>query len=201
MSKKYAGETTMLYVLTKIKEMLGQKVSTEEGKGLSSNDFTKELKDKLDGIAAEATKVIVDSALSNTSTNAVQNKTVNTALAEKAPLDSPIFTGTPKAPTATAGTKDTTIATTAFVTNAIATAVASISTLSFEVVSTLPESGKAATIYLKSKTGTTNDIYDEYIWVNKKWELIGSTSVDLTGYMKEVDLVELTTTEIDNMLK
>ena len=185
MSKKYAGETTMLYVLTKIKEMLGQKVSTEEGKG----------------IAAEATKVIVDSALSNTITNAVQNKTVNAALAEKAPLDSPIFTGTPKAPTATAGTKDTTIATTAFVTNAIATAVAGISTLSFEVVSTLPESGKTATIYLKSKTGTTNDIYDEYIWVNEKWELIGSTSVDLTGYMKEADLVELTTTEIDNMLK
>lgn len=201
MSKKYAGETTMLYVLTKIKEMLGQKVSTEEGKGLSSNDFTNELKNKLDGIAAEATKVIVDSALSNTSTNAVQNKTVNAALAEKAPLDSPIFTGTPKAPTATAGTKDTTIATTAFVTNAIATAVAGISTLSFEVVSTLPESGKTATIYLKSKTGTTNDIYDEYIWVNEKWELIGSTSVDLTGYMKEADLVELTTTEIDNMLK
>lgn len=52
MSKKYAGETIMLYVLTKIKEMLGEKVTKEEGKVLTSNDFTTELKNKLDGIAA-----------------------------------------------------------------------------------------------------------------------------------------------------
>lgn len=201
MSKKYAGETIMLYVLTKIKEMLGEKVTKEEGKVLTSNDFTTELKNKLDGIAAGATKVIVDSALNSTSTNAIQNKAVNTALGLKAPLASPTFTGTPKATTAAAGSKDTTIATTAFVTNAIAKAVAGISTLSFEVVSTLPTSGKAATIYLKSKTGSANDVYDEYIWVNNKWELIGTTSVDLSGYLKASELVELTTTEIDNMLK
>ena len=201
MSKKIVGETSMLYVLTKIKELLGEKVTAEEGKILSSNDFTTELKTKLNGIAAGATKVIVDSALSSTSTNAVQNKVVNSALGGKAPLASPTFTGTPKAPTATAGTNDTTIATTAFVTSAISKAVAGISTLNFEVVTSLPTSGKAATIYLKSKTGTTNDVYDEYIWVNNKWELVGSTAVDLSGYLKETDLVELTTTEIDNMLK
>ena len=201
MSKKIVGETSMLYVLIKIKELLGEKVTAEEGKILSSNDFTTELKTKLNGIAAGATKVIVDSALSSTSTNAVQNKVVNSALGGKAPLASPTFTGTPKAPTATAGTNDTTIATTAFVTSAISKAVAGISTLNFEVVTSLPTSGKAATIYLKSKTGTTNDVYDEYIWVNNKWELVGSTAVDLSGYLKETDLVELTTTEIDNMLK
>lgn len=46
-----------------------------------------------------------------------------------------------------------------------------------------------------------DDVYDEYIWVNNKWELIGTTSVDLSGYLKASELVELTTTEIDNMLK
>lgn len=142
MSKKIVSETNMLYVLTKIKELLG----------------------------------------------------------EKAALASPIFAGTPEAPTAAAGTNSTQIATTAFVTSAIAAAVAGISALAFEIVSTLPASGSAATIYLKSKTGTTNDVYDEYIWVNSKWELIGSTSVDLSGYLKESDLVELTTSEIDTML-
>lgn len=40
-------------------------------------------KTKLDGIANGATKVIVDSALSSTSANPVQNKAVNTALAGK----------------------------------------------------------------------------------------------------------------------
>lgn len=39
---------------------------------------------KLNGIATGATKVLVDSSLSSTSTNAIQNKVVNAALNEKA---------------------------------------------------------------------------------------------------------------------
>ena len=81
---------------------------------------------KLNGIAEGATKVTVDSALSSSSTNPVQNKVVNTALAAKAPLASPALTGTPTAPTAASGTSTTQIATTAFVqaaTEPIATSV------------------------------------------------------------------------------
>lgn len=81
---------------------------------------------KLNGIATGATKVTVDSALSSSSTNPVQNKVVNTAIAAKAPLASPALTGTPTAPTAAAGTNTTQIATTAFVqaaTEPIATSV------------------------------------------------------------------------------
>ncbi|UWU13278.1 hypothetical protein N2599_14105 [Rhizobium sullae] len=44
---------------------------------------------------------------------------INAATANKAPLASPTFTGTPTAPTAAPGDSDTTIATTAFVTAAI----------------------------------------------------------------------------------
>jgi len=46
-------------------------------------------------------------------------------LADKAPLASPALTGTPTAPTATAGTNTTQIATTAFVTGAVADLIAS----------------------------------------------------------------------------
>jgi len=46
---------------------------------------------------------------------------MNTALELKAPLESPSFTGSPLAPTAVAGTNTTQIATTAFVSNAVAT--------------------------------------------------------------------------------
>lgn len=67
------------------------------------------------GIPSQDTVITVDSALSSTSTNPVQNKVVNTALAAKAPLASPALTGTPTAPTAAAGTDTTQIATTAFV--------------------------------------------------------------------------------------
>lgn len=63
--------------------------------------------------------ITVDSALSSTSENPVQNKVINQALDAKAPLASPTFTGTPKAPTAEAGTNTTQIATTAFVKTAI----------------------------------------------------------------------------------
>ncbi|MBR3237545.1 MAG: hypothetical protein IKF99_03815, partial [Oscillospiraceae bacterium] len=44
--------------------------------------------------------ITVDSALSSTSENPVQNKVIDQALGAKAPLASPTFTGTPKAPTA-----------------------------------------------------------------------------------------------------
>ena len=63
--------------------------------------------------------ITVDSALSSTSENPVQNKVIDQALGAKAPLASPTFTGTPKAPTAAAGTNTTQIATTAFVKTAI----------------------------------------------------------------------------------
>ena len=59
-----------------LKEMLDGKVDKVSGKGLSTNDFTAAYKTKLDGIAAEANKITVDSALSGTSTNPVQNKVV-----------------------------------------------------------------------------------------------------------------------------
>lgn len=63
--------------------------------------------------------ITVDSWLSDTSTNPVQNKVIKQALDAKAPLASPTFTGSPEAPTAAAGTNNTQIATTAFVKTAI----------------------------------------------------------------------------------
>lgn len=44
------------------------KVDKVEGKELSSNDFTDAYKTKLDGIAAQANKTIVDNSLTSTST-------------------------------------------------------------------------------------------------------------------------------------
>ena len=49
---------------------LGTKVDKVEGKGLSTNDFTTEEKNKLAAIENEATKTIVDSTLSLSSSTA-----------------------------------------------------------------------------------------------------------------------------------
>lgn len=67
--------------------------------------FTGGVTGTYDGSAAKSVAIpIVDSALSATSTNAVQNKAVNTAIAAKANTASPTFTGTVTAPTVTVTT-------------------------------------------------------------------------------------------------
>ena len=54
--------------------------------------------------------------------------------------------------------------------------------VSIQIVSSLPVSGSANIIYFVPKTGSTGDVYDEYMWISDAWEHIGSTEVDLTGY-------------------
>lgn len=56
------------------------KVDKVSGKGLSTNDYTTAEKTKLSGIAEGANKTVVDTAMSSTSTNPVQNKVVNAAI-------------------------------------------------------------------------------------------------------------------------
>ena len=60
----------------------------------------------------------------------------------------------------------------------------------FEVVSTLPTTDiKTNVIYLiPAASSQTNNIKDEYIYLNNAWEKIGSTSVDLTNYVTDDDL-------------
>ena len=57
--------------------------------------------------------------------------------------------------------------------------------LSWLVVQELPETGQSGVIYLVPKDGTAPDVYDEYVWITatQTFELIGSTKVDLSGYL------------------
>lgn len=61
-------------------ENLGGKVDKVDGMGLSSNDFTTAEKVKLAGLDANAKEITIDTALSTTSENPVQNKVVNEAI-------------------------------------------------------------------------------------------------------------------------
>ena len=57
------------------------------------------------------------------------------------------------------------------------------------VVDKLPTTGKADVIYLvKDTKGKTGNVYLEYLWINNAFELIGSTSVDLSGYAKKTEI-------------
>ena len=59
-----------------VTKALNNKVEKVEGKGLSSEDYTKEEKDKLKGISEGATKVEIDEEITENSTNAVQGKAI-----------------------------------------------------------------------------------------------------------------------------
>ncbi len=71
--------------------------------------------------------------------------------------------------------------------------------LEFSVVEELPSSGEKSTIYLVSNSKVENDAYDEYIFVNGKFEKIGTTSVDLSDYVKTSDITSITNEEIDTL--
>ena len=80
------------------------------------------------------------------------------------------------------------------------TAVANAAHLKRAIVDVLPESGEENTIYLvPSVSSKDGNVKDEYMWINSAWEKIGSSEVDLTGYLKESDLTVITTAEIDAM--
>lgn len=66
-----------------IENLSNNKVDKVQGKGLSTEDFTTEEKTKLAGIEAEANKTVVDSTLSNSSENPVQNKVINASQEEQ----------------------------------------------------------------------------------------------------------------------
>jgi hypothetical protein len=71
------------------------------------------------------------------------------------------------------------------------------------VVTTLPTSGiSTTTIYLVPKTTSqTNNAYDEYLYVNSKWEKIGDTTIDLSNYVKKTELSTVATSGSYNDLK
>ena len=68
---------------------------------------------------------------------------------------------------------------------ALENAINSLVGFTAEVVSSLPATGQEGIMYLVlSESGVEQDIYNEYIWVENKFEKIGNTSVevDLSGY-------------------
>lgn len=88
--------------------------------------------------------------------------------------------------------------------DAIDAALADITGIDFQIVNALPATGVKGTIYLVPKTGTATDVYDEYIWIEPegstaRFELIGTTAVDLSGYVKAEEMHAMTNSEIDTV--
>ncbi len=150
----------------------------------TDNNFTTTLLNKLNGIAAGAeVNVQSDWAVTSTSSDAyIKNK----------PTKVSDFTNDSGFQNATQ------------VQSAINAALADITGIEFQIVQTLPSTGEKGVIYLVPNSGSGNNSYDEYIWITNgstsKFEKIGTTDVDLSGYVLRSDLVAITNAEIDTIV-
>lgn len=132
----------------------------ESGKGLSTNDFTTPLKNKLDGIETGAqVNVKPDFNAAAGSAAEILNK--------------------PTIPSKTSElTNDSNYTTKTYVDGEIA----KIHQFSILKVDVLPSTGESNILYLVPKVGAEGDVYNEYIWDGSKFELIGNTTIDLSNY-------------------
>ena len=133
MAKEFVGENRLIQLIDLIYNEVNKYQKAVSGKGLSTEDFTTELKEKLEGIDDD-----IDAAIAN----ALKDIT-GLSFSEK---------------------------------------YASYDQLVAQV--TEPQNG---VIYLVANGSNS----DEYYWDGSKFELFGSTSVDLTGYLKESDVTEI----------
>lgn len=172
-TKKYLDENGVLYFWQKIKSIFAKQ-----------SDLTA-LSGRVDDIVTTGGEPnVIDAIQVNGSAQTVTNKTVNISV----PTNNNQLTNG-------AGYQ-----TSAQVQSAINSALSGITGIDFQVVQSLPATGVAGTIYLLSNSGTGQNIYDEYIYVNNAFEKIGTTAVDLSGYVQASDLVAVTNAEIDTIV-
>lgn len=191
--------TFVPYAMTnrELTEKIDDKVDKVDGKGLSTNDFTAAYKTKLDGITAGANKTTVDGALSTTSTNPVQNKVLATKISTIETNVSAAATTAGNAAASAAAVKNDLAnyykKTETYSQTEINNKISAIPKFGITVCEALPDSNiSKTTVYLlKSSKEETDNLYDEYIYVNSKWEKLGTQTVgDIAGLTTRMTAAE-----------
>lgn len=206
--------TTVQKIIDWIKNKFVQK---EVGKSLTSNDFTNDLKAKVDAIPESP------SYTDTTYTNATEIKDglmpkesvvklkgiangANVNTIEKVKRNGMILTISNKEVDVLVPTKTSELTNDSqYVKQSeIPSLVAEYGKMKKQIVDTLPDVAGADdnTIYLVPKTDNVEqDGYNEFLKISGKWEKIGDTgTVDLSGYLKESDMVEITAIEVDTWI-
>lgn len=84
----------------------------------------------------------------------------------------------------------------------IAKALEGVTSITYEVVSSLPTSGIAGKIYFVKGTGTeTEQVYNEYVWLNDKWEQLGKSTatIDLSDVYSKAQVNALVSAKNDKI--
>ena len=179
----------------------------------TDSNYTSAEKTKLSNIDDGADVNVIETVKVNNSALTVSNKAVNITVPTKASdigampdtYTAPVTSvnGQTGAVTLTIPTNNNQLTngagyqTASDVSSAINTALDGITGISYQVVTNLPQTGEAGVIYLKANNGANPNIYDEYIYYGNSFEKIGTTDVDLSGYMLTTDMVAITNAEID----
>lgn len=73
--------------------------------------------------------------------------------------------------------------------NEIDNMISALATLDIRVVDTLPTTEiSTKSLYLLKVNGETNNNYEEYVYTNGKWEMIGTTKIDLSEYYSKAEV-------------
>lgn len=218
-TKKYLDENGLLYLWGKLKAAFASKSQAISSISRDGTTFTATRADgttftftQQDNTVAAYTSTPAMNGLGSAGSQSKYSRGdhVHPTDTSRAPIASPAFTGTPTAPTPGENAGSTQIATVGWVEDIAQTlsdAIDALTGVTFSIVQELPASGQAGTIYLVPMSSGSGDYngYFEYIYVssksgNVKWEKIGSTDVDMSGYIQSSDLVAITNAEIDTAL-
>lgn len=129
----------------------------------------------------------ITASASQISLTGIVTPTTDTMAANKKYVDDAVA-GVTIPTTVSSFTNDSGYQTSTQVQSAINTAIGDINSFEVEVVSALPTSNiKDHTIYFVPQASNSST-HDEYMYINNAWELIGTTSVDLSNYLQTTDI-------------
>jgi len=174
-------DNTISEINQDITDLQNNKVDKVQGKGLSTNDYTTEEKNKLASLENyDDTEVKTD--INNLKTNKADKSEIPEKTSELT-NDSGYITNAVDNLLNYYKKNET------FTKQEVNDLISAITTMDLRVVEELPTQDiSTTTIYLVPKNPSeTNNAYDEYIYVSNNWEFIGSTEVDLTDYVKNTD--------------
>ena len=208
MSRNYSGNNTLTDLLLLIKNGFVRKEhktgSDTEYRTMTDNNLTDTMKANYDGAYSHSTSAhapsgaqpnVIESIKVNGSVINVEDKTVDIPVPLTSNDVSADKTSTTKHPSAKA-VFDHVAAALASATGGIARKI--LVEGEYDADTGIPTvTGDESILYFVPAGSGENNVYKEYMYINGKFEFIGTTAVDLTDYVKNDDLVEISTEEVN----
>lgn len=198
MALHFLSQNGVLLLLQKIKLALSSKVDKVDGKGLSTNDFTDMLHDKLENLTVPTNNAqLVNGAGYQTAdqVNAiVDGKGYQTADQVNTIIEHKGYQ--------TQNQVESFVQSKGYQTaDQVQELINNSSHLVRKVVDTLPSSDQANehTLYILKTVDGESVYYEEYQLIDGKIERVGYSKVDLTGYWNDSDLTEMQSDDINSV--